>query len=426
MTSASLTAELCLKCNICTAACPVAAATPLFPGPKAVGPQAQRFRHPLLPPPDASVTWCSGCGTCSRVCPHGVAVAEINIQAKASLAQHKGIPFRDQLISRPHWLGKLGSTFAFIANPLLSTRWARRLLAGMIGIHAQAPMPPFAATPFRQQAAHYLVNTPGEISTPLESTVAVFHGCSADFYEPSLGLLVLRVLQAFGKHPVVPPQTCCGLPMQSNGLFEASRHQAKRNLQALLPFASAGIPIIGTSTSCMLSLKHDYRNILGLEGDDWDMLADKTYDIFEYLALIRSSAAPSHPLLPIHKRALYHPPCQLRSHNIGIPALSILRDIPGLELELSEAECCGMAGTYGLKSEKFGVAKDVAQPLLLQIRDLRPDFIICDSETCRWWIAALSGLPVLHPLQVLAEGLGMDDAPIGGPSAREPAPQGRS
>jgi glycerol-3-phosphate dehydrogenase subunit C len=79
-----LSAELCLKCNICTAACPVAAATDLFLGPKAVGPQAQRYRHPRLPLPDRSLTWCSGCGTCTRVCPHDVAVAEINIQAKAN------------------------------------------------------------------------------------------------------------------------------------------------------------------------------------------------------------------------------------------------------------------------------------------------------------------------------------------------------
>ena len=34
----------CVKCTICETYCPVAAATPLFPGPKYVGPQAERFR----------------------------------------------------------------------------------------------------------------------------------------------------------------------------------------------------------------------------------------------------------------------------------------------------------------------------------------------------------------------------------------------
>src|SRR3989304_4068711 len=61
-----LTADVCIKCNICTAACPVAAVTDLFPGPKVVGPQAQRYRAPGAPSVDQAVDYCSGCGGCSR------------------------------------------------------------------------------------------------------------------------------------------------------------------------------------------------------------------------------------------------------------------------------------------------------------------------------------------------------------------------
>ena len=35
----------CVKCTICETQCPVAAVTPLFSGPKYVGPQAERFRN---------------------------------------------------------------------------------------------------------------------------------------------------------------------------------------------------------------------------------------------------------------------------------------------------------------------------------------------------------------------------------------------
>ena len=59
----------CIKCNICTAACPVSAVTDLFPGPKYVGPQAQRFRKADQPTPDESVDYCSGCRVCNTVCP---------------------------------------------------------------------------------------------------------------------------------------------------------------------------------------------------------------------------------------------------------------------------------------------------------------------------------------------------------------------
>src|SRR5258706_13508890 len=39
-----LSADECLKCNVCNTVCPVSRVTDLFPGPKYVGPQAQRFR----------------------------------------------------------------------------------------------------------------------------------------------------------------------------------------------------------------------------------------------------------------------------------------------------------------------------------------------------------------------------------------------
>jgi len=71
----------CVKCTICESACPVTAVTPLFPGPKYVGPQAERFRG-SGPSVDASLDYCSSCGICTLACPQGVHIAEINSQAR--------------------------------------------------------------------------------------------------------------------------------------------------------------------------------------------------------------------------------------------------------------------------------------------------------------------------------------------------------
>jgi glycerol-3-phosphate dehydrogenase subunit C len=76
----------CVKCTICESFCPFSAATPLFPGPKYVGPQAERYRGGG-PSPDHSLDYCSGCGICTQVCPQGVKIAEINSQARAALKE---------------------------------------------------------------------------------------------------------------------------------------------------------------------------------------------------------------------------------------------------------------------------------------------------------------------------------------------------
>jgi glycerol-3-phosphate dehydrogenase subunit C len=407
MNQPSLTADLCLKCNICTASCPVAAATDQFLGPKAVGPQAERYRHPTLPLPDHTVTWCSGCGTCTRVCPHGVNVAEINILAKARLIEQGRAPLRDHLISRPDLLGKLGTPVAPLANMGMRLAPVRWMMEKTIGISRHASMPAFVSKPFRRRVRSRCVDQPPAPEARTGLTVAYFHGCGTNYYEPLLGEQTIAILERLGCQVIVPPQGCCGLPLQSNGLFSGARKYARANVDWLVPFVEAGIPVVGTSTSCTLALKHDYRSILGLSGSDVETLAENTFDFFEFLGLRLQEAFDRLSLGRVEARALYHAPCQLKAHGIGTPAVDVLRRIPGLDFELSESDCCGVAGTYGLKQEKYAVAQAVGEGLFAQVRRTQAEFVISDSETCRWWIAGHTGLPAYHPVEILARSIGV-------------------
>jgi glycerol-3-phosphate dehydrogenase subunit C len=208
-----------------------------------------------------------------------------------------------------------------------------------------------------------------------------------------------------GCQVILPPQVCCGLPLQSNGLFEASRAYANTNVAALFPFAEQGINIVGTSTSCTLSLKHDYRAILGLHGDQIDAVANATYDFFEFITTKHMDELENLSFTPVNARAYYHPPCHLRGHGIGAPALRVLQRIPALQVCLSESMCCGITGTYGMKSERHQVAYNVGESLFDEIRESQVDLIISDSETCRLWIEEYTGLPTYHPLEILARGM---------------------
>ncbi|MGH2716241.1 MAG: 4Fe-4S dicluster domain-containing protein, partial [Thermoleophilaceae bacterium] len=125
----------CVKCTICETFCPVSNVTPLFPGPKYVGPQAERFRVGDEPSPDASLDYCSGCGICTQVCPQGVHIAEINTQARARLKATNGVPLRDRLLARPTLAGRLGTPVAPVANWSLRNRLLRAAAERAIGLH---------------------------------------------------------------------------------------------------------------------------------------------------------------------------------------------------------------------------------------------------------------------------------------------------
>jgi glycerol-3-phosphate dehydrogenase subunit C len=385
----------CVKCTICETFCPVSNVTPLFPGPKYAGPQSERFRVADEPSPDASLDYCSGCGICTQVCPQGVHIAEINTQARAKLKTTQGVKLRDRIIARPTWTGRAGTPVAPLANWSLANPVLRLAIEKTIGIHRRAPLPKFAGRTFQGWARKH-------VSPPAERRVAFFHACGTNYYEPRLGEMTVGLLEHNGIAVEVPKQDCCGLPLQSNGLFKDARAYVRRLAARLAPYARAGVDIVGTSTSCTLMLKREALEILEL-GDDAELRAvsARVYDICEYLLAMHDRGELQTDFAPIAETVTYHAPCQQQGHGVGKPALDLLALIPELTVVESESRCCGIAGTYGLKREKYGIALDAGAGLFRQVAETRSDGVVCDSETCRWHIQEATGVRNVHPVEML-------------------------
>jgi len=397
------TADSCVKCNICNTACPVSAVTDLFPGPKYEGPQGQRFRAGIDTghSPDASLDWCSGCGLCTQACPEGVLVAEINQVARTRLvADRGGLGTRDNLISRPPLMGTLARPVAPLANALMGNRLFRAALQRALGVHRDAAMPRFSTRSFRGWARRH------RRLDEAERTVAYFHGCAVQHFEPEVGAAVVRVLERNKVRVTFPRQGCCGLPLISNGDFAAGDRSAARLVARLAPAARDPGVIVANSTSCGMTLKAKYRELLGRADGPTEAVGRAVYDVCEYLAELAADGRLDTGFAPLRAKALYHPPCQLMAHGVGTPALDLLALVPGLDVEPSRVGCCGTAGTYGVKAEKHDVAMRVGASLFERVRDSGASFVVCDSETCRWHIAKSTGLPVYHPVQVLDRAYG--------------------
>jgi glycerol-3-phosphate dehydrogenase subunit C len=392
----------CVKCTICETYCPVSNVTPLFAGPKYSGPQAERFRVDDEPSADSSVNYCSGCGICTQVCPQGVHIAEINTQAKAKYGETHGVRVRDRILARPTLAGRLGTPAAPLANWSLRNRLLRLGIERVIGIDHRAPTPRFAGRTFQRWARRHE-------SPRADRRVAFFHGCGTNYYEPRLGEMTVALLEHNGIAVDVPKQDCCGLPLQSNGLFDDARGYVHRLAARLAPFAREGVDIVGTSTSCTLMLKREALEILGMEDDpDLRDVSGRVFDICEYLLAMHERGELKTDFQPVPETVVYHAPCQQQGHGVGKPALDLMALVPELRVVESEANCCGVAGTYGLKREKYEIAMKVGAGLFEQIADAAPDRAVCDSETCRWQIEKATSVSTVHPVEVLhrASGLG--------------------
>lgn len=397
----------CVKCTICEQYCPVSNATPLFPGPKYAGPQSERFRDGEQSV-DQSVDYCSGCGICTQVCPQGVHVAEINSRARARMKQARGVPLRDRIITRSEVLGKLGTPVAPLANASLRNRPLRVVAERLLGVHRDAPVPAFAGRTFRSWAKRHVA------AVPTSERVVFFYGCGTDYYEPRLGEMTVDVLEHNGFAVDMPAQGCCGLPLQSSGLFDDARRYVRRLAHRLAPSVRAGAQIVAVSPSCSLMLKREAIEILGLEDDSaLRLVSGRVRDICEFLVDLHDEGRLRTDFQSLDACVAYHAPCQQQGHGIGKPALELFALIPGLQVAEMDARCCGIAGTYGLKREKYEIAMAVGEPLFEQIRAAAPGLVACDSETCRWQIEKASGLPSVHPVELLHRAYRLSDGTSG-------------
>lgn len=394
----------CVKCTICETQCPVAAVTPLFTGPKFVGPQAERFRNGESV--DHSLDYCSSCGTCTLVCPQGVNIAELNSQARAVMkADH--MPLRDRLISQTTLMGAMMTPLAPIANAALGNKPLRTVVEKVFGVHRDAPMPP-AQT---QTIQGWLKRRPPRTTPITRGRLVFFHGCAGGYFEVETSKRSIEVLEHLGYDVIVPRQGCCGLAQQSNGLFDQASAAVLKlcdDLRAAGPSGpEGGLTIVSSSGSCTGMLKHEAHEIMGVTDDRLADVAVRIRDMMEFLLDLHEAGELPLDFAPIKLTVPYHAPCQLKSQGMGKPALEVLRLIPGLEVIDSEAICCGIAGTYGLKKEKYEIAQAVGKPLFDMVKRTNPDLALCDTETCRWQISQSSGVRTEHPIYLIHQAYGL-------------------
>jgi glycerol-3-phosphate dehydrogenase subunit C len=156
-------------------------------------------------------------------------------------------------------------------------------------------------------------------------------------------------------------------------------------------------------------LKREALEILGMEDDPaLRAVSARVFDICEYLVAMHERGELKTDFRAVGETVVYHAPCQQQGHGVGKPALSLLGLVPGLRVVESTANCCGVAGTYGLKREKYDIAMDVGAGLFRQVTDNGSDLSVCDSETCRWQIQHGTGVRSVHPVEMLHRASGLD------------------
>lgn len=391
--------EQCIKCTICTVYCPMTAVNPDYPGPKQAGPDGERYRlkKPLFY--DEALKYCLNCKRCEVACPSNVRIGDIIQAARIKYSKHSP-KLRDVILANTDFMGTVATTMAPVVNATLRLKPVKHVMDAVLAIDHHRTFPSYASQKFetwyRKEAAAKQAEYPKQVS--------YFHGCYANYNNPQLGKDLVKVLNALGYGvQLLEKERCCGVAKISNGLVEAARRDAKRNLSAIRRAVAEGREVVATSSTCTFTIRDEYPHLLGLENDDVrSQVSLATRFIYR---LIEEQKAKLVFRKDFRLSVAYHTACHIERMGWSIYSTSLLRMIPGIEWLPLESQCCGIAGTYGFKRENYNFSQAIGEKLFQRIKELNPDVVSTDCETCKWQIEMSTSVPVENPISILARAL---------------------
>ncbi len=240
-------------------------------------------------------------------------------------------------------------------------------------------------------------------STGTRGTVLLWPDTFTNNFEPEVARAAVRVLNAAGFTVRVPTRAvCCGLTWISTGQLPTAKRILRRTLRTLRPELRLSTPVVVLEPSCAAVFRSDLPELL--HGDeDAHRLAEQTRTLAELLA----ERAPEWQPPRLDSHAVVQPHC----HHHAILGFDPDRDLlsrTGLDADVLDAGCCGLAGNFGFERGHYDVSVACAEDKLMPAIRAQPPgtLITADGFSCRTQIRELApDTAPVHSAQLLAHGL---------------------
>jgi FAD/FMN-containing dehydrogenase/Fe-S oxidoreductase len=343
---------------------------------------------------------CLMCKACKAECPSNVDVARLKAELLQLIYTSRRRPLGHLLMANVHRLNRHGAALAPLVNGLQRNRLVRWLMEKFAGIDRRRSLPPLHSQHFRRWFARH--RPAPEAGT--RGNVLLLDDCFTTFNEPRIAVAAVRVLEKAGFAVELAGLECCGRPMISKGFLHQTRELVQRQVPALRRRLADGTPLLGLEPSCLLTLADEWTELL--PGPDTLAIADACHLADGWLAREAKSGRVSLPLKAWQRECLLHGHCHQKALCGSGGSADALRLVPDLHVEVLDAGCCGMAGSFGFEKEHYDVSVKIAGLQLLPALAARPEaVVIAPGTSCRHQIHDLAHRPALHPLEVLAEQL---------------------
>lgn len=359
---------------------------------------------------------CLSCKGCKRDCPVGVDMASYKTEFLAQRYKGKIRPASHYSMGAlPRWMRFVGRLPAPIVD--LLNRAAQTPLAGIAkragGIASQRAIPRIARQPFtttvrQRRSSRRFTSTASSAVDYRKSRgrLLLWPDTFTNHFDPSIAADAVAVLSALGYSVEVPPAAvCCGLTWTSTGQVETARKVLRRSLHTISPWIADGVPVVGLEPSCTAALRADAPELL----PNVPLASSISGSIFTFAEILAKhiDELRAAVVLPGQK-AIVQVHCHQHAE-LGTEDDEAVFAALGVEAEILDSGCCGLAGNFGFEKGHYDISMACAERVLLPaVREADADTeVLADGFSCRTQLREAGSRDPLHLAQLAARALGL-------------------
>jgi len=345
-------------------------------------------------PVKESLDLCLACKGCKHDCPVNVDMATYKAEFLSHYYEGRVRPRHAYAFGLVDRWARLAMLAPELVNFATQTPGLSALAKWAVGMAPERRIPRFAHRSFtswfhdREPATH----------RGTSDRVILWPDTFNNYFFPSTLSAAVEVLEHAGVQVTIPGEPlCCGRPLYDFGMLDMAGERLKHILASLHGEIEAGTPVVGLEPSCVSVFRDEMYNLFPTDEDALRLRA-QTFTLGEYLSKRGESFRPP----GLKRRALVHGHCHQKSV-LTMDGDATLLNALGVDFELLDSGCCGMAGSFGFEEDKYELSQQIGERVLLpKVREAPSDtLVISDGFSCREQIAQSTGRKAMHMAEVL-------------------------
>jgi iron-sulfur cluster protein len=359
---------------------------------------------------------CTGCTRCVPACPVGIDIPWLNVVVRSRINRTNrsrfdwvfeglmpedepgGLDLAKRFFGHFEIVAALGSTMAPVSNRIAAWPPVRRLMEAVLSIDRRRALPAFT----RDTLQAWFNRRTSASNGRIDREVVLYPDVFTNYIHTARGKAAVRVLEALGARVHLPSVGESGRAPLSQGMIKTATKKAQAVYRALKPHLDAGHDVVVIEPSDLAMFRRDYEKLLPAAA--FTALRQQSVEVMDYVGQrVEQRGADSRLRSGNGEEVAYHSHCQQRTLGLEAPTVTLLQAL-GYQIHTSTAECCGMAGSFGYKSEYYELSMRVGQQLQEEWEGdaVWARRLVASGSSCQEQLNALSGRPVQHPIELIA------------------------